>query len=117
MRFISTLFSIAFLCAMITSCGDSHSPLNVGDSCSPTDECPGKCQVGGGFPGGICTLECDLSSECPEGWSCVTKSSGICLKNCDSTASCQSEFGEEWVCDDEDLQDPGVGDRQVCIGQ
>ena len=89
----------------------------VGDHCQQTSECAdGKCQTGGGFPGGICTRQCESNAECPSGWSCISKSSGICVMNCSKSDECASRFGASWLCDDEALQQ-GSGDVTVCIGK
>ncbi len=89
---------------------------DFGDHCNDDGDCPDKCQTGGGFPEGICTKECNNNAGCPAGWSCITKSSGICMKNCTDTSKCSDEFGSQWVCDAEALQEGG-GSANVCIGK
>ena len=101
---------------VLTVCLAIGCGSEVGDHCSDSGECPDKCQTGGGFPDGICTMECMKNSECPDGWICITKSSGICMKNCTDTSACSSEFGSNWVCDAEALQEGG-GSSNVCIGK
>lgn len=109
-RFVISLGQALMLCIAIGCGGD------LGDHCSNDGDCPDKCQTGGGFPDGICTVECSDNTGCPDGWSCITKSSGICMKDCASTAECTGEFGSQWVCDTETLQDGG-GNAIVCIGE
>jgi hypothetical protein len=88
----------------------------TGDACETADDCAdGQCIVGGSFPEGVCTPMCNTNADCPDDFSCISRSSGICLQNCDSTAFCEDLRGEAWQCRDESLEDGG-GNAMVCIG-
>lgn len=95
-------------------CGGSDSP--TGDSCSGPADCGGEqCIIGGSFPDGVCTPACDADVDCPTGFSCISRSSGICLQNCATTDFCQSARGPAWQCREESREDGG-GEAMVCIG-
>ncbi|GEM_PF-1742850 len=88
---------------------------DLGSPCRSTDDCNARCLTGDSFPGGFCTEQCDISSDCPEEWSCVKKEGGVCLPNCESSAICTDELGPRWECDKKKLQTGG--ERRVCIGR
>ncbi len=88
----------------------------TGDPCSETADCEaGRCEIGGSFPEGVCTTACSANADCPDGFSCISRSSGICLRNCTDDATCEGERGEAWQCREESLEDGG-GNQRVCIG-
>ena len=101
MRLILSTLSIALV--GLTTCGD-HPPgipkerprpsTLVGARCSDDSDCQSKCERGGSFPGGFCTLECLLLAECPSGTVCVYEDSGdmkgVCLYPCRLAADCAS---------------------------
>jgi hypothetical protein len=100
-------------CVMVAGCGDSGA---VGGSCTTAGDCEaGLCIVSGSFPDGLCTPACDVDDECPEGFSCISRSGGICLLNCTATQECEELRGDAWQCREESLQQGG-GNRLVCIG-
>ncbi len=108
-RAILTLSLITSL-ALAAGCGGK-----IGDSCTTSKSCPEMCQTGGGFPGGICTLECDSTDQCPEGWACISDSSGICMEVCTTEAECIETYNDLWTCEDRSLQS-GSGNALVCYG-
>ncbi len=113
-RGLTAFFCLSiWLCA--PGCGTEAEP-QMGDHCSVDGDCPDTCQTGGGFPDGICTKHCEATTDCPDGWKCISKSSGICMRGCTGTEECAGTFGESWVCDDEALQGES-GDATVCIGK
>lgn len=100
---------------LVLGCSSASSG-EVGESCAVPGDCTsGNCIVGGSFPDGVCTLACDKDSDCPGGFSCISRSSGICLRRCTDTGECQSERGAAWQCREESLEDGG-GNQLVCIG-
>ena len=106
------LISVVVLSLALGACPAGET----GEACTADGDCESsRCVTGGSFPGGLCTPECNNDSECPEGFSCVSRSSGICLKNCGSDAECESERGTSWQCREESLE-AGGGNRNVCIG-
>ena len=100
-------------CVALLGCGDSGA---VGDSCDTEADCQGGlCITGGSFPDGVCTPACDTNVDCPEGFSCISRSGGICLPNCAEEQDCEDLRGATWQCREESLQ-AGGGNRLVCIG-
>ncbi|MBW1762054.1 MAG: hypothetical protein JRI98_08255 [Deltaproteobacteria bacterium] len=107
------LFLLVMACVTLAGCGDSSA---VGGSCTTAEDCgAGLCIVSGSFPDGLCTPACDVDDECPEGFSCISRSGGICLLNCTGTQECEELRGDAWQCREESLQQGG-GNRLVCIG-
>jgi len=100
-------------CVILAACGESGA---VGDSCATAEDCgASQCIVGGSFPDGVCTPACDVDDDCPEGFSCISRSGGICLLDCTGTQECEDLRGAEWQCREESLQQGG-GNQLVCIG-
>ena len=110
---MKTLFLLMMTSVMVAGCGDSGA---VGGSCTTAEDCGADlCIVNGSFPDGLCTPACDVDDECPEGFSCISRSGGICLLNCTGTQECEALRGDAWQCREESLQE-GRGNRLVCIG-
>jgi hypothetical protein len=108
-----SLLALAFL-LLASACGDDRA--QTGDSCTKNEDCAdSRCIIGGSFPDGVCTPECDTNADCPSGFSCISRSSGMCLRDCTSTTQCEQERGSSWQCRDESLQQGG-GNTMVCIG-
>ena len=104
---------LAMTCVIVAACGESGA---VGDSCATAEDCgTSQCIVGGSFPDGVCTPACDVDDDCPEGFSCISRSGGICLLDCTGTQECEDLRGAEWQCREESLQQGG-GNQLVCIG-
>ncbi len=102
--------------ALLWCClGSAGCGAEIGDHCATNDDCPDLCRTGGGFPGGICTRECDSTAGCPSGWVCISDSSGICMLACSAPSECSERFGAPWTCRSKSLQEGG-GDAQVCFG-
>ncbi|MBK7071177.1 MAG: hypothetical protein IPH44_02640 [Myxococcales bacterium] len=97
---------------LIAGCGKAET----GDACATADDCDDeRCITGGSFPGGTCTPACATNADCPQGFSCISRSSGMCLRDCTATQACQDERGAAWQCRLESLQEGG-GNQMVCIG-
>jgi hypothetical protein len=106
-------FLLGVLFATLAACGGGE----VGEACESNDACEsGQCILGGSFPGGTCTPSCSANADCPEGFRCISRSSGICLPACGSSDECEDLRGPDWQCRDESLQGDGGGNAMVCIG-
>lgn len=116
-----TLGSLAVVLALAAGCSSGAQGVGVpedetmGGRCSEAAECNDTCVTSGDFPGGICTWPCDRASDCPEGWSCVSNSSGICLQRCGGDDDC-SAYGAGWRCNEES-QEGEAEKARVCVGQ
>lgn len=99
--------------SLLGGCGASGA---VGTACAADVDCAeARCELGGSFPGGLCTVACDGDADCPAGFSCISRSSGICMQNCANTAVCEAIRGPGWQCREESLEE-GDGNRLVCNG-
>ena len=96
------LFLLVVAFVMVSGCGDSGA---VGGSCETEEDCAA----------GLCTPECDVDDDCPAGFSCLSRSGGICLLHCPATQECEELRGDAWQCREESLKQGG-GNRLVCIG-
>ena len=98
--------NILFL-ALISPACDEAAPL--GASCGADADCTsGFCITSGDFPGGVCTEACGEEGPCPDGFACVSNSSGICLEVCTTTADC-SRASDGWVCAEQSVETSSGG--------
>lgn len=97
----------------IAGCGGGASSVSVG--CDSNADCKGVCLED--FPnGGLCTLECTSSSDCPADTICAdteSESGGVCLFTCTNTDDCREQVGAGYVCDEE--SDMAGNDIVVCV--
>jgi hypothetical protein len=108
-----TRFLLITTASMLMACG---SKAETGEACAAAGDCEDdRCITGGSFPGGTCTPSCASDADCPTGFSCISRSSGMCLRDCTATSECQSARDSGWQCRLESLQSGG-GNRMVCIG-
>lgn len=117
-RLLAPVFALlALLVLSIASCGggDADAPA-LGSSCNAPAECDGQCVTSGDFPDGVCTRACGSDDDCPEGFSCISNSGGICLEDCAGAAECEAKRGAAWTCDLESLEE-GDGSVRVCVGR
>lgn len=111
-----TQSTIHIVLALLFASACTSDKAATGESCSANSECAdNRCITGGSFPGGICTPACNDNADCPADFSCISRSSGMCLRNCTATSQCAAEHDASWQCRDESLQEGG-GNRMVCIG-
>ena len=107
--------AIATLMLAASACSDEKAA--TGDACSAASDCADdRCIEGGSFPAGVCTPTCAETADCPDGFSCISRSSGMCLRNCADAAQCEDARGTGWQCRPESLQGDGGGNVDVCIG-
>lgn len=102
---------LLFLALLVAGCGPNDRV--AGGECDRDRDCASGsiCATGGDFPGGMCTLECDRNSDCPNEMSCIDEEGGVCLFWCDSDRDC---FGG-YECESEQLRHRN-GREDVCIG-
>jgi len=91
----------------------------VGGTCLNNSECDqGLCQAGTAFPGGICTLSCGSSNDCPRASSCAEVATGtpmgwVCLVDCGSDGDCRTDY----VCGSfTEAGTDGGSTVRVCVG-
>lgn len=98
---------------LLAGCGDDDVGLDgdgVGGACQDERDCAYRCQEGGDFPHGTCTVPCNVDDDCPIGTYCIDKEGGICLLGCEHPEDCRDEY----TCKGEDNRGHG-GDSLVCI--
>lgn len=98
---------------LLAACGDDDAVGldgdRVGGACRDSNDCEYRCQEGGDFPDGTCTLPCNVDDDCPLGTYCVHKEEGICLLGCEHPTDCRDGYtckgvdnngtdGESLVC-------------------
>ena len=82
--------------------GGTTSPGKIGDGCWVDDDCEGDAvcwAINEGFPGGMCVVEGCTATDCPDGSSCYSLTSGgsVCLADCQGNDECREEDG--YTCD------------------
>jgi hypothetical protein len=107
MNRIAMLLACGFL---LVACGGDDDVDLVGGECSSSADCEYRCQEGGDFPDGTCTLPCNIDDDCPVGTACIEKEGGICLVGCELPEDCRPGY----TCKGEENRGHG-GDSLVCI--
>jgi hypothetical protein len=123
---MKTLFVFSALVAALLflgACGDDGRPPGmagnestlVGGPCMNGSDCDkGLCEMRTSFPGGICTLSCGGSGDCPSGSSCAELDTGwVCLVDCTVATDCR----EQWTC--QPVIEAGTDQgsmKTVCLG-
>jgi hypothetical protein len=82
----------------------------VGGACQENRECAERCQQGGDFPDGTCTVACNDDFDCPGGTACIDTEGGICLLLCNYDNDCRRNY----ECSGESRKGHS-GDATVCI--
>ncbi len=107
--------------ASFAGCGDSSSGTAsntstlVGGPCMNGSDCDkGLCQSSSQFPGGVCTLSCGNTGQCPSNSTCAELLGGwVCLVNCDTTEECRTQWSCQLVTE---AGTNGGSFKNVCVG-
>lgn len=106
--------ALAFV-LVIGGCQSSDVSRSLGARCDVNADCAQTCLgPSGDWPGGFCTVACDMDSNCEAGALCIDESNGVCAFQCVSNAECLF-LGDGYTCKQ-------VNDRQqgaqvmVCRG-
>lgn len=103
------LFTLAFA---VSACDDVGPDGElVGASCAGNRDCDEMCETGKDFPGGMCTVACRNSGDCPSDTVCIDKEGGVCMLLCRDDFDCRGGY----ACKSKDLRGEG-GSEAVCIG-
>jgi hypothetical protein len=98
--------------AALAGCGDDDVGFEgdlVGGSCDTSHDCQYRCETGDHYPGGTCTLPCNVDDDCPAGTYCINHDDGVCLLACEVPADCRDGYS----CRGEENRGTG-GDSLVC---
>ncbi|MBI5498000.1 MAG: hypothetical protein HY904_23555 [Deltaproteobacteria bacterium] len=69
----------------------------VGGSCVSDEDCIGLCSTQKDFGGGMCTLACNTTADCPAAATCVDVAGGMCAVTCQEDKDCAA-FSARHVC-------------------
>jgi hypothetical protein len=110
---LSLVLSLALATAI--SCGEiTTGPASrlVGGACTADGDCEQRCLADDSrFPGGLCTVACSKTADCPAGSACLSHNGGVCAVACRASADCAA-FGRGYTCEN-DEQAAG-GEVLVC---
>ena len=81
----------------------------VGGACFDSRDCEERCQLGGDYPQGLCTVSCLDDRDCPDGTFCIDTEGGICMLGCDFPEDCRPGYN----CEGRSNRGHG-GDSLVC---
>ena len=98
------------------ACSSPNVSRSLGAQCSTRDDCEERCERGGDYPDGICTVACERDRDCPSSARCVDKEGGICLFDCGSDPDCEF-LGAGWRCNGVDSFENTEEEVLVCIGE
>ena len=106
------ILAILLVLVSLTACNETNR--TVGAACDRDADCRDRCLEG--WPGGFCTVDCDVNADCPGGTICADMHGGVCLFLCDSGEECRDRLGDDdYRCDDRRNRGDG-GDRDdVCV--
>jgi hypothetical protein len=97
----------------LAACHDSGPDAEVGGACIDDRDCAERCERGGDFPGGFCTLSCIDDRDCPVDTICAEVEGGVCLYPCELHADCDF-LGRDYFC--RDRRDTFDRPILVCMG-
>ena len=101
----------AALAVVIAACsGGVDADGVVGAACRDDRDCAERCETGGDFPGGFCTVRCIDDGDCPSDTYCVDTHGGVCLFACDVNEDCDF-LGRAYQCRDKD----DFADRPIAV--
>lgn len=99
----------------LMACQDSDVTREVGARCSDSTECDDRCLApGADWPGGFCTIHCELDADCPDGTACIEEEGGVCAFICFADPGCDF-LGNGYLCKERDARG-GITKRLVCRG-
>lgn len=104
---------IAAIALLLVACGGSDVSRTIGARCDVIGECDERCLTGDEFPGGFCSISCDVETDCPGSSVCVDSEGGVCLFGCGEQADCDF-LGLGWSCSTLDRTEGG--EVMACSG-
>jgi hypothetical protein len=109
------LFVSVALIAGLAACGDDVvGPLGttVGGPCVVHEDCAhdSVCLEGREFPGGMCSIYCQVNEHCPPGSMCVETKGGTCQQSCVIHQDCRAGY----ACKGKKREDK-QGEALVCL--
>jgi hypothetical protein len=112
---ICSLARLALVMLALVACQDSDVSRAVGARCVDSSECDDRClPPSGDWPGGFCTVHCEVDLDCPGLAVCIEEEGGICAFACSADPGCLF-LGNGYKCVERDARG-GAGKRMVCRG-
>ena len=106
---------LAVVAVWLIACQSSYVSRELGARCDSSNECDDRCLgPSSDWPGGFCTVHCEIDLDCPEDSACVEEEGGVCAYACTADASC-GFLGVGYGCK-ERMARGGAGMRFVCRG-
>lgn len=111
----NAIFALAL--AAIAGCQSSDVSRELGARCDRNSECDERCLAPSPeWPGGFCTISCDVNADCPSGSACVDEGgNGVCAFTCATDAGCVF-LNVGYACKERDTHATGGGKVNVCRG-
>jgi len=108
--------ALILLALLVGACGDDHVSRTLGARCDRPDDCADRCLApSADYPGGLCTVDCFSSGDCPDGAQCIESEGGVCLYACREPRDCEF-LGPGWSCKAEPLRSDQTQQVLVCRG-
>ncbi len=110
LRNLMAALSVLFV-LFVAACGDPGR--GMGAACAVDGDCASgsMCLRGKDYPGGLCSMGCNHTDQCPRIAACIKKDGGVCLVTCQTDHDCPGG----WKCKNKDLQGE-PGSTGVCLG-
>lgn len=107
---------LVWILALLAACSDSPVSRELGARCDSSAECDDRCLTEAeGYPGGLCSVVCESTADCPGDASCTEREGGSCLYDCAADADC-AFLGAGWRCQEVDRRGAPAGKVKVCRG-
>jgi hypothetical protein len=88
---------LALALVFMLGCGGDPVDEVVGAACFDDRDCAERCETGGDFPGGFCTLSCFDDGDCTSDSICTDVEGGVCLFQCEFNSDCDF-LGRAYSC-------------------
>ncbi len=108
---------VAFAIALAGCSIESPVSRTLGARCDTADECDDRCLrvPAASFPGGFCSVSCEVNDDCRTDASCLDLEGGVCLFDCADDLECMF-LGEGWRCVELPLREDATRRKKACLG-
>ena len=78
----------------LAACGSNvgNDGSLVGGACVNSNDCEFRCELGGEYPSGLCTVACSTDNDCPGNTFCIDVEGGICMLGCRVPDDCRGGY-------------------------
>jgi hypothetical protein len=104
----SLVFILGLL--VLASCEADKVDARIGAACDGNDDCENRClPPSNDYPGGLCTVSCNVDSDCQrDDVVCTDREGGVCLYLCRDDRDCaflNPQGGGTWQCKETNTKD------------